>query len=61
MPRAREIASKLWPFLATAAVFAVIFLRIPFRRLVEAMAQAHLAPFLALMAAFSENAQTVAA
>jgi hypothetical protein len=53
MPRARELASKLWPFLATVAVFAVIFLRIPFRRLVEAMTQAHLAPFLALMAAFS--------
>ncbi len=53
MPRARDLASKLWPLLATVAVFAVIFLRIPFRRLVEAMAQAHLAQFLALMAAFS--------
>lgn len=53
MPRAREIVTKLWPLVATVAVFVVIFLRIPFRRLVEAMAQAHLAPFLALMAAFS--------
>jgi hypothetical protein len=53
VPRPRELASKLWPFVATALVFVVIFLRIPFGRLVDALRQAELGPFLALMGAFS--------
>jgi len=42
-----------WPIVATVAVFAVIFSRIPFARFVDALAGARLVPFLAVMASFS--------
>jgi hypothetical protein len=44
---------RLWPLATTAVIFAVIFSRIPFSRLSEALSRAELLPFLALMAAFS--------
>jgi hypothetical protein len=49
----KRALSKVWPFVATALVFAVIFFRIPFRRLVDALEAASLGPFLALMIVFS--------
>jgi len=53
MDGARSRLARIWPLALTAAVFAVIFSRIPFHRLIEALSQARLAPFLGLMAAFS--------
>jgi Lysylphosphatidylglycerol synthase TM region len=51
--RLRDRLVKLLPLALTVGIFALIFARIPFHRLVEALSQAHLAPFLALMAGFS--------
>lgn len=45
--------SRIWPVILTVAVFTVIFLRIPFDRLVAALAGARLLPFVLLMAGFS--------
>lgn len=53
MNRLRDRLARLWPLALTAAIFAVIFLRIPFHRLLDALSQARLAPFLALMTSFS--------
>jgi hypothetical protein len=44
---------RFWPAIVTVAVFAVIFLRIPFGRFVDALAGARLVPFVAVMASFS--------
>ena len=44
---------RLWPLVLTVAIFAVIFSRIPFGRLVDALSHARLLPFLALMGTFS--------
>jgi hypothetical protein len=51
--RLSTLAARLGPLAATLAVFALIFSRIPFARLVEALAQARLGAFLALMISFS--------
>jgi hypothetical protein len=53
MERLRGRLAKLWPLVLTVAIFAFIFARVPFQRLVEVLSQARLAPFLALMAGFS--------
>lgn len=45
--------SKLLPLLLTAAIFAVIFWRIPFGEFWKALANARLLPFLTLMGVFS--------
>lgn len=50
---ARERWARLWPVALTLVIFAVIFLRIPFHRFVEALSAARLLPFLGLMAGFS--------
>ncbi|MEA2625151.1 MAG: hypothetical protein QOD06_1196 [Candidatus Binatota bacterium] len=47
------LASRLWPAALTFAIFAVIFLRIPFGRFLDAVEHARWLPFLALMASFS--------
>jgi hypothetical protein len=44
---------RLWPLVLTVAIFAVIFSRIPFGRLVDGLSHARLLPFLALMGTFS--------
>jgi len=44
---------RLWPLVLTVAIFVVIFSRIPFGRLVDALSHARLLPFLALMGTFS--------
>jgi hypothetical protein len=44
---------RLWPIVLTIAIFAVLFMRIPFARLVEVLSHARLVPFLTLMASFS--------
>src|SRR5437016_9483269 len=44
---------RLWPLVLTVAIFTVIFSRIPFGRLVDALSHARLLPFLALMGTFS--------
>ena len=44
---------RLWPLVLTVAIFVVIFLRIPFGRLVDGLSHARLLPFLALMGTFS--------
>jgi hypothetical protein len=51
--RLRDRLANVWPLAMTVAIFALIFARIPFHRLLEAMSRAHLAPFLVLMAGFS--------
>lgn len=51
--RTARPSSRLWPLAATAAIFAVIFLRIPFGRFADALSRAHIAPFVALIAGFS--------
>jgi hypothetical protein len=45
--------TRFWPLALTVAVFAVIFLRIPFGRFVDAIAGARLVPFVSVMASFS--------
>jgi hypothetical protein len=53
-PAARASSvSRLWPVAVTIVIFAVIFLRIPFGRFLDAVASARLAPFLALIGSFS--------
>jgi hypothetical protein len=49
----RSWFGRVWPLATTLAIFAAIFSRIPFSRLSEALSQADLLPFLALMASFS--------
>src|SRR5438105_4965836 len=44
---------RIVPLVLTVAIFVVIFLRIPFGRLVDDLAHARLMPFLTLMASFS--------
>jgi len=44
---------RLWPILMTIVIFAILFMRIPFARLVDVLSQARLVPFLALMGSFS--------
>src|SRR5262249_20267763 len=51
--RGRNWLRRIWPVATTAAIFAVIFSRIPLSRLAEALSQADLVPFVALTAAFS--------
>jgi hypothetical protein len=46
-------AHRFWPAILTVAVFAVIFLRIPFARFVDALAGARLVPFVTVMTSFS--------
>jgi hypothetical protein len=45
--------ARVWPIVLTVAIFAVIFLRIPFERFREALSGARLLPFLGLMGSFS--------
>lgn len=49
MPPIRQVLKRGLPYLLTAAIFLVIFRRIPLQRLVEALEAADIGPFLALM------------
>ncbi|MGH7860485.1 MAG: hypothetical protein ACREQY_24405 [Candidatus Binatia bacterium] len=52
-PRRAGLFARLWPVALTVAIFVVIFLRIPFDRFRDALAEARLLPFLGVMATFS--------
>ena len=47
--RARKLPRRLMPYGVTVLIFVIILRRIPLPRLLEALQQAELAPFLALM------------
>lgn len=49
----RQRLLKLLPWVITLGIFIVIFRRVPIPELLEALAQAHLRPYLALMAPYS--------
>ncbi len=49
----RQILTKLLPWVITLAIFVIIFRRVPVPELLEALRQAHLLPYLALMAPYS--------
>lgn len=49
----RTIITRLLPWLITAAIFAVIFTRIPISNVMEALSEVRFAPYLALMLPYS--------
>ena len=49
----RQRLTKLLPWVITLAIFILIFRRVPIPELLEALQQAHLLPYLALMAPYS--------
>ncbi len=51
MTQARKTLRRLMPYGVTAVIFLIILRRIPLQRLVEALQEAELAPFLGLMVA----------
>lgn len=53
VPRPSGWARRIVPIALTAAIFLVIFWRIPFGEFLAALSKARLLPFLALMASFS--------